>query len=126
MPESYLIIRPEDRLYWYRFTTRRVIDGDTIVADLDLGASVILSKQYFRLFGIDAPEKRGKTKEAGLAAQVHLQKLLTNSVDLLCKTHKDKKGKFGRWLVELYDNGTNLNQRMIEDGHALPLDEYGR
>ena len=126
MPESYLIIRPEDRLYWYRFTTRRVIDGDTIVADLDLGASVILSKQYFRLFGIDAPEKQGKTKEAGLAAQVHLQKLLTNSVDLLCKTHKDKKGKFGRWLVELYDNGTNLNQRMIEDGHALPLDEYGR
>jgi len=126
MSESYLIIRPEDRLYWYRFTTRRVIDGDTIVADLDLGASVILSKQYFRLLGIDAPEKRGKTKEEGLAAQAHLQKLLTNSVDLLCKTHKDKKGKFGRWLVELYDRGINLNQQMIEDGHALPLDEYGR
>ena len=126
MPESYLIIRPEDRLYWYRFSTRRIIDGDTIVADLDLGASVILTKQYFRLLGIDAPEKRGGTKEAGLAAKAHLQKLLTNSVDLLCKTHKDKKGKFGRWLVELYDRGTNLNQQMIEDGHALPLDEYGR
>ena len=123
MIDSYLIKNPKDRLYWYKITLRRVIDGDTIVADLDLGASVILSNQYFRLLGINAPELRGESKQAGLKSKAHLQELLTNCVDLLCKTHKDKKGKYGRWLVELYDNGINLNEKMVQDGHALSMDD---
>jgi len=126
MSDSYLIIHPKDRLYWYSCYVQRVVDGDTVVLDFNLGMSHILIGQHVRLFKIDAPEVRGDTKEAGLESKRHLQKLISNSVDLMCKTHKDKKGKYGRILVELFDNGRNLNQQMITDGHALPLDEYGR
>ena len=126
MVDTSIIIKPSDRLYWYRCYVDRVIDGDTVVLDIDMGLGCILIKQYVRLFGINSPEKTGKTKEEGLAAKTHLQELILDSVDLMCKTHKDKKGKYGRWLVELYDDGSNLNQQMIKDGHALPMDEYGR
>ena len=126
MSDSYLITHPKDRLYWYSCYVQRVVDGDTVVLDFDLGMSHIFIGQHVRLLGIDAPEKRGLSKEAGLEAKHHLQKLISNSIDLMCKTHKDKKGKYGRILVELFDNGNNLNQQMIKDGHALPMDEHGR
>ena len=126
MSDSYLIIHPKDRFYWYSCYVQRVVDGDTVVLDFALGMSHIFMKQHVRLFGIDAPEMRGPSKKKGLEAKRHLQKLISNSIDLMCKTHKDKKGKYGRILVELFDNGRNLNQQMIKDGYALPLDEYGR
>lgn len=121
--------------YEYRATLHRVVDGDTADFDVDLGMKVY-TRQRFRLLGINAPEKRKPTYDAGIAARDHLTSLLLrysiagmSVVVVLVKTHKDKTGKYGRYLAELIGKDpetgerVNLNQKMIEDGHAV---EYGK
>ena len=105
----------------------RLVDGDTVDVDIDLGMS-ITTRQRLRLFGINTPEVRGPEKVAGHAATQHLADLLVEfkhpgEWDIVVRTHKDKKGKFGRYLAELIgdENGdaVNLNERMVADGHAV-------
>ena len=109
--------------YVYSAELVRVIDGDSVILDLDLGCGMWLRGERCRLIGIDAPEKRGDDKLAGFKAMVHMESLLEDVSPLIVRTHKDSKGKFGRWLVELWTtDGVNLNQRMITDGHATEYD----
>jgi len=103
-------------MYEYRANLIRVVDGDTIVVRLDLGLG-IHKNEYLRLYGIDAPEKRGEERVEGIAASRHLELLLKGP--LTVETIKDKKGKYGRYLAVVYDSeGMNINSQMIEDGHA--------
>ena len=62
--------------FLYPAGIERVIDGDTIVADLYLGLGVVLNDQYVRLYGIDAWETRGEEREKGLLAKEYLEKRL--------------------------------------------------
>ena len=50
-------------MYEYRTKIRRIVDGDTVDVDIDLGFGMILSKQRIRLYGIDTPESRTRDKE---------------------------------------------------------------
>ena len=110
--------------YRYRATLRRVIDGDTVDCEVDLGFG-IQTRQRFRLLGINAPEKRRPTYEAGIAAKQHLESLLELYGLAEVRTHKDRTGKYGRMLATLIGvHGSeliDLNQRMIDDGHAEPM-----
>ncbi len=106
-------------MFEYRATIDRVIDGDTVDAMIDLGCHVFV-KERLRLFGINAPEMRGKSRDAGIAAKEHLSELLDNCGLLVVRTHKDKQGKYGRYLVELIgEDGSNLNKQMIQNGYAV-------
>jgi micrococcal nuclease len=106
----------------------RLVDGDTVDVDIDLGMA-ITTRQRLRLFGINTPEVRGPEKVAGHAATQHLADLLVQfrhegDWDIVVQTYKDKKGKFGRLLAVLIGddgdgNPVNLNERMVEDGHAV-------
>lgn len=106
----------------------RLVDGDTVDVDIDLGMS-ITTRQRLRLYGINTPEVRGPEKVAGHAATQHLADLLVEfkhegDWDIVVQTYKDKKGKFGRLLAVLIgDDGEgtsiNLNERMVADGHAV-------
>jgi len=106
----------------------RLVDGDTVDVDIDLGMA-ITTRQRLRLFGINTPEVRGPEKVAGHAATQHLADLLVQfrhegEWDIVVKTYKDKKGKYGRYLADLIgeDEGgdeINLNERMVSDGHAV-------
>ncbi len=102
-------------MYEYNAKLIRIIDGDTIVVTMDVGFNMT-TKQHIRLLGINAPEKRGKTKQAGLDAKEHLITLLKND-DLVIKTRKNDS--FGRYLGTIYLNGTDINQQMIDDGFAV-------
>ena len=90
-------------MYEYKCKIRKVVDGDTVDVDIDLGFGVWLRKQRVRLVGIDTPESRTRDleeKKYGLAAKEFLTKWVTSG-GLTIKTTKDQRGKFGRILGEL-------------------------
>lgn len=104
-------------MYFYKADLLRVIDGDTIVVRLDLGFSVH-AEQTLRLHGINAPEPRGRTAEAGKRSAEHLADLLRLYGPLRVQTIKGRE-KYGRYLAVLYGGERDLNAQMVEDGHAM-------
>lgn len=105
-------------MYEYRATIISVYDGDTVTADIELGFGVCLKKQKLRLEGIDAPELRGDSKEAGLKAKKYLEKLILEK-EVLIYTNKDRSGKYGRYLVRIETEGLIVNVAMVQSGHAV-------
>ena len=114
-------------MYEYRCKVVKVIDGDTVDVDIDLGFGVWLHKERVRLFGIDTPESRTRDleeKKYGLAAKEYLTGMLDDDGGIILKTHKDKTGKFGRILGEIFVDGININKKMCTKGHAVEY--YGQ
>ena len=114
---------PTEPAYLYRAIVVRVVDGDTVDVDIDLGFYTWIKKQRIRLVGIDAPELRGDEKTAGKAAKAYLTKLIDGK-EIIIRTIKgrdggDSRGKYGRWLGVLYIDGLDVNQHMVEAGHAV-------
>ena len=106
-------------MYEYRAKIIKVIDGDTVDVDIDLGFGMVYKKQRVRLMGIDTPESRTRDlveKLFGKASKKHLKELLSEG-GISLVSHD--KGKFGRILGELYVNGVSINQKMIDDYHAV-------
>ena len=95
----------------------RVVDGDTIKVDWDLGAGVWLRNETLRLYGIDAPELRGQERPKGQEARKWLADLIEGK-PITIRTLKDKKGKYGRYLATVWFGDHNVNQRMIQLGLA--------
>jgi micrococcal nuclease len=113
-------------MYEYRCTVVKIIDGDTVDVDIDLGFGVWMKKQRIRLYGIDTPESRTRDleeKKYGLAAKAYLTGMLDDEAGITLKTHKDAEGKFGRILGELWRNTDyaeqSINEYMIEKHHAV-------
>ena len=111
-------------MFEYRSNLLKIIDGDTIDVDLDLGFSVILKKQRIRLYGINTPESRTRDleeKRYGLAAKARLRELLEDADTITIKTAIDKKarGKYGRILGTVYADDMNVNEKLLEEGHAI-------
>ena len=114
--------------YIYRIkSVTKIVDGDTIDADIDLGFDISLTKRI-RLAGIDTPESRTtnlKEKVLGLESKEWMKKTLANAKDILIKTElPDSTEKYGRIIGHLFINGqeTSLNNQMIAEGYALAYD----
>ena len=119
-------------MYEYRATIVKVIDGDTVDVDIDLGFNVVLQDERVRIAGIDTPESRTRDKEEkkfGLAAKARVKQLLGKTCVLKTQINKngeDMKGKFGRILGDfnVYDRDTDswklLTSILISEGHAVP------
>ncbi len=109
-------------MYRYKVEVTRIVDGDTVDVDVDLGFGMIYKKQRVRMMGIDTPESRTRDLEEkfyGKASKAHLvSKLEGKEVQLV----SHDKGKFGRILGELFidDNPISVNQQMIDEYHAVP------
>jgi len=105
---------------WWTFDrckVRRVIDGDTVDVTLDLGFTVF-SEVRLRLFGINAPEAKGATKAAGLAAANQLRQLIPVGSDVRIETLKCTE-KYGRWLAKVYVGVDCVNEQMVAGGFAV-------
>jgi len=118
-------------MHEYRCVITKVVDGDTVDIDIDLGFGVWLRKQRVRMYGIDTPESRTKDleeKKYGLAAKDFLTDMLNDEAGITLKTHKDAKGKFGRILGEFWRTTSfadkSINDYMIEKHHAVAY--YGQ
>ena len=107
-------------MYEYKCKVKKVVDGDTVDVTIDLGFDIAYSSRV-RLYGIDTPESRTRDKDEkarGLMSKDFLVKELSKG-DVVIKTKKDKIGKFGRILGELYVNDININQMMIHGFYAV-------
>ena len=116
-------------MFQYAATVVRVVDGDTIYFDVDLGFAI----QYrldVRLKGVDTPEIRGASREAGLKSKAFVEQALPVGSLVVLNTYKAEK--YGRYLAdviyllgaktrdEILANGTLLNKELIDKGLAVP------
>jgi micrococcal nuclease len=108
---------------YYVKKVTKVVDGDTIDVDIDLGFDISFSSRV-RLAGIDTPESRTTDKmekALGLEAKAYLKNQIESAKTVVIKTEKmDSSEKYGRILGWLFLDGSNIsmNEKMIEDGHA--------
>ena len=118
-------------MYDYKCKVVKVVDGDTVDVDIDLGFGVWMRDERVRVMGIDTPESRTRDlveKKFGLAAKERLKGLLGKTSVLrtqVSKSGEDMKGKFGRILgdFDVYcaktDSWRPATKVMIEEGHAV-------
>ena len=113
-------------MYEYRAKVIKVVDGDTVDVDIDLGFGVWLKDERVRIMGIDTPESRTRDKvekKFGLAAKARLKELLGATPILKTQVGKggeDMKGKFGRILGDfLTEDGKKCGELLIKEGHAV-------
>ena len=115
-------------MHTYKCTILRVIDGDTVDVDIDLGFGVWMRKERVRILGIDTPESRTSDKVekvyGNLAKEFVKNYLPVNSVQTL-QTEKDGTGKFGRILGKFLvhdrvtDSQMHLGDIMIREHLAV-------
>lgn len=109
-------------MYEYNCKIVRVIDGDSIILDIDLGFGLWIHGESIRLFGVDCPECRSRDKEekaAGLAAKDFVKRLLHDGGTYTLTTKE--KGKFGRYLGTIYlTEETSINDALIKERLAVP------
>lgn len=104
-------------MYEYKATVIKVYDGDTITVDFQLGFGIILKSQKIRLLGINTPEVRGESKPEGLISRDALRERILGKL-VTIRTSKDKKGKYGRWLGEVFMEKENINLWLLAEGYA--------
>ena len=104
-------------MYEYKARCIRVIDGDTAELDIDAGLYVHVHETC-RLFGLNAPEMKLDTRPAGEAAKAYLASLI-DGAELIVQTLHDKRCKYGRFLVVIWKDGVNVNEAMVQAGHAV-------
>jgi len=119
-------------MYEYNCKINKVVDGDTVDVDIDLGFNIMIKGERVRIMGIDTPESRTSDiveKKFGLAAKARLKELLKGNPILKTQINKkgeDMKGKFGRILGDFIvyypvtDNWIPVTEIMIMEGHAVP------
>ena len=110
-------------MWTYRCKLRRVVDGDTVDVDIDLGFGIWQMNERVRIMGIDTPTRDKIEKKFGLAAKAKLKSLLGPNPVLqttISKKGEDMKGKFGRVLGDFIIEGKQVTEIMCKSGHAVP------
>ena len=109
--------------YTYRATVVKIVDGDTIDVDLDVGFNTTMRKRL-RFLGIDTYEVRGVEKEQGLVAKARLTEMLNQADQIYVQTVMDAKGKYGRVLAYVWTETDgalmNVNEQLLVEGHGTP------
>lgn len=97
----------------------RVIDGDTSVFKIDLEEEFEMTlTRTIRFLGINAPEKRGGTKEQGMLAKSYAETRLREAKDIQLQVLK--RDSFGRLLAIVHIDDVNLCEEMLREGYAVP------
>ena len=108
---------------YYVKKVSKIVDGDTIDVDIDLGFDISFSSRV-RLAGIDTPESRTSDKlekSLGLESKAYLKNAIESAKTVVIKTEKmDSSEKYGRILGWVFLDGSDIsiNQKMIDDGYA--------
>ena len=107
-----------EQTYVFRGVVTRVVDGDTLDIDLDVGLHCHRLERL-RLLRVNAPEMRGETKAAGEAALKFVRDWVYSATAITVQTYKGDA--FGRYLAEVWrHDGANLSDDLLANGHAVP------
>ena len=113
-------------MYEYKVNILKVVDGDTVDVDIDLGFGCWLRNERVRIMGIDTPESRTSDKIEkvfGEAAKQRLTSLLSSEATLISQVSKmgeNMKGKFGRILGDFKTiNDQVVTEVLMAEGHAV-------
>ena len=112
-------------MYEYNCKVKRVVDGDTVDVVIDLGFDIHFATRV-RLYGMDTPESRTRNKDEkvrGYMSKDFLEEWMEKD-DVIIRTRRDKKGKFGRVLGEMIVRGENVNKLMVKE--CLAVEYYGQ
>ncbi len=116
------LIAKDAELYHYTAQVQSVYDGDTCRVDIDLGLGIWLRNEKLRLVRINAPEMTGPDKALGMASRDFLRGLIDGR-EIIIETLKDRRGKYGRYLAEIWvdQDGIwqNVNDALVAAGHAV-------
>jgi micrococcal nuclease len=113
-------------MYQYKCKINKVLDGDTVDIDLDLGFNIILVNQRVRMAGVDTPESRTTNKEEkvrGILSKKKLAEKLPIGSWQIIETQKSDSNddKFGRILgIFILEDGTRVNDWLIKNNYAVP------
>ena len=113
--------------YVYAAKLERVVDGDTYELMVDLGCSV-WHKLTVRLLGVNTPETKGATREAGLAATEEARRWFSDHPDLVIELRKEPKQRvdaFRRYLALIYGSNGPEGQQLSLSEHLLATHHAG-
>jgi len=110
-------------MYEYKATVKRVIDGDSLVLDIDLGFYMFMNETKIRLYGLDTPEMNSDDPLLRLQAVLATRYLYDNlpvGSKVTIKTVLDKREKYGRLLATITtQDGFNVNDGLLENKLAI-------
>jgi len=115
------LISKDAELFHYTARVQSVYDGDTCRVDIDLGLGIWIRNEKLRLVRINAPEMTGPEKPAGTESRDFLRELIDGK-EIIIETVKDRRGKYGRYLAEIWiqqgECWINVNDELVEKGLA--------
>lgn len=114
------------KYYVYPATVTRIIDGDSIEVNLDLGHHLFKKDADIRLLGMNTPETRGEEKELGKIAKARMEELIPVGTKVV--VHSAKLDSFGRMLADVWimgDYSKTVSQIMIDEGYAFSWNGSG-
>ena len=129
-----VVVKP-DRVepFVFPFEVVKIIDGDTIRINIDLGFWIGVREQTLRLLRVNTPEIKGPTREAGMRAKAFTRAWFDSHTNIMIRSRKREPGHaekdaFGRYLVEVFgdDEGGQqscLNDALLQSGNAVPFME---
>ena len=110
-------------MYEYKATVKRIIDGDSLVLDIDLGFYMFMNETKIRLYGLDTPEMNSEDPLLRLQAIIAIRYLYDNlqvGEKVTIKTVLDKREKYGRLLATVFTKeGLNINEGLIQNKLAV-------
>jgi len=116
------LISKDAELFHYTAQVQSVYDGDTCRVDIDLGLGIWIRNEKLRLMRINAPEMTGPDKARGIPSRDFLRGLIDGR-EIIIETVKDRRGKYGRYLAEIWieQDGvwSNVNDALVAAGHAV-------
>jgi micrococcal nuclease len=119
------LISKDAELFHYTAFVQSVYDGDTCRVDIDLGLGIWIRNEKLRLIRINAPEMTGSDKARGEASRDFLRELIDGR-EIIIETLKDQRGKYGRYLAEIWikQEGVwiNVNDALVAADHAIYQD----
>lgn len=117
-------VQPEVN-YVSRAELIKVVDGDTLRVDIDLGYTIRVRRDI-RLSSVDTPEVRGPEREAGKYVAARVAEFLGPTPQLIIQSLRFSTGKYGRSLCRVWADGRCLNDWLLEERLGWPTDPSGR